>query len=55
MSDIAKIMIGVLMYVVCFSLSIVLLAETASAGAYVSNNDRDPHVKKEPPQVAKWE
>jgi hypothetical protein len=54
MSDIAKIMIGVLMYVVCFSLSVGLLAESASAGAYVSNYDRVPLVNKNPPQVAKW-
>jgi hypothetical protein len=54
MNDTIRIALGVLIYVVCFSLSIVLLAEPATAGPYTSNYDRIPLVNKQPPQVAKW-
>ena len=54
MSDIMRIALSAIIYVVCFSMSIVLLAEPATAGAYVSNYDRIPLVNNQPPQVAKW-
>ena len=54
MSDIMRIALGVIIYVVCFSMSIVLLAEPATAGPYISNYDRIPLVNNQPPQVAKW-
>ena len=54
MSDIIRIALGALIYVVCFGLSIVWLAEPAAAGPYISNYDRIPLVNNQPPQVAKW-
>jgi len=49
-----RIALSAIIYVVCFSMSIVLLAEPATAGPYISNYDRIPLVNNQPPQVAKW-
>jgi hypothetical protein len=54
MSDNIRIVLGVLLYIVCFTISLPLLSEPASAGPYVSNYDRIPLVSDKPPQVAKW-
>lgn len=54
MNDYPKIALGVLLYVVCFGLSIVLLAVPAGASNYDSNYDRIPLVHNAPPQVATW-
>lgn len=43
-----------LLYVVCFGLSIVWLAEPAGASDFNSNYDRIPLVHNAPPQVATW-
>ena len=43
-----------LLYVVCFGLSIALLAEPAGASDYDSNYNRIPLIHKSIPQVATW-
>ena len=43
-----------LLYVVCFGLSIILLAEPADASNYDSNYVHIPLVHNSPPQVATW-
>ena len=54
MNDNLKIVLGALLYVVCFGLSITLLAEPAGASNVDSNYDRIPLVHDSPPQVATW-
>ncbi len=54
MNDNIKIGLGILVYVVCFGLGVMFLAEPATAGAYISNYDRIPLVNDKPPKVAKW-
>ena len=54
MNDNLKIALGVLLYVVCFGLSVTLLAEPAGASNFDSNYDRIPLVHNSPPQVATW-
>tara|TARA_R100000808_G_scaffold22517_1_gene49013 strand:- start:3647 stop:4231 length:585 start_codon:yes stop_codon:yes gene_type:complete len=54
MNDITRIALGTLIYVLCFSLSVSLLAEPVKASDYVSNFDRIPLVNNKPPQVATW-
>ena len=49
-----KIALGVFLYIVCFGLSIVLLAEPAGASNYDSNYHRIPLIHNAPPQVATW-
>jgi len=53
-NDNLKIALGVLLYVVCFGLSIVWLAEPAGASDFNSNFDRIPLVHDAPGQVATW-
>ena len=55
MNDDLKIALGVLVYLVCFGLSIVLLAEPAGASDFNSNYGRIPLVHKTPSQVATWD
>ena len=54
MNDNLKIAFGVLLYIVCFGLSIIWLAEPAGASDFNSNYDRIPLIHNAPPQVANW-
>jgi hypothetical protein len=53
-NDNLKIAFGMLLYFVCFGLSIVLLAEPAGASNFDSNFDRIPLIHNAPSQVASW-
>ncbi len=54
MSDNVKIILGMLLYVVCFSMSVVLLTTPADASDVQGNYDRIPLIHNTPPQVATW-
>ena len=54
MNDNLKIAFGVLLYVVCFGLSIGLMVEPAGASNFNSNFDRVPLVHNAPTQVGTW-
>ncbi len=54
MSDITKIALSLLTYVVLFAWSVCILAEPAVASDYVGNFQRIPLVENRPPQVGAW-
>ena len=54
MSDMAKIVLSLVAYVVLFASSVSMLAVPAAAGDYVGNFERMPLVEKRPPKVGTW-
>jgi hypothetical protein len=54
MSDISKIVLSFVAYIVLFASSVSMLAVPATAGDYVGNFERIPLVEKRPPKVGAW-
>ena len=54
MSDILRLIICTIAYVILFGGSVCMLAEPATAGEYVGNFERMHAVENRPPQVGTW-